>query len=92
MQWLMLAFIAVLFYVLTPGTFVRLPPGGSKTTVAITHALVFALVYHLTHHLAWSYLATREGVDQTLKKKHKEELHKKPSSGAYGSAPASKAQ
>jgi len=86
MQWLMLAFIAVLFYILTPGIFVRLPPGGSKTTVAITHAVVFALVYHFTHHIAWSFLGHREGVDKTLKKKHS--IEKKQSSGAYGSEPA----
>ena len=76
MHWLMLAFVAVLFYVLTPGVFVRLPPGGSKMVVNATHAVVFALVYHFTHHLAWAYLG-REGVDSTLEKKKEEPKHKK---------------
>ena len=33
-----------LFYLLTPGILVTLPPGGSKQTVALTHAVVFAVV------------------------------------------------
>ena len=54
-------FIAVLFFVLTPGVLLRLPPGGSKLMVAATHAVVFALVYHLTHKMAWKMLYGREG-------------------------------
>lgn len=45
----MTLFIAILFFVLTPGVLLRLPPGGSKYTVAAVHAVVFALVYHFTH-------------------------------------------
>jgi hypothetical protein len=37
--------LAALFFVLTPGVVVSLPPGGSTLTVAATHALVFALLY-----------------------------------------------
>lgn len=47
-------FIAVLFFVLTPGVLVRLPPGGSKWVVAATHAVIFALVYHLSHKAVWN--------------------------------------
>jgi len=46
-------FIAVLFYVLTPGILLTLPKGGSKMMVAATHAVVFALVFHFTHKMAW---------------------------------------
>lgn len=46
-------FTAVLFFVLTPGILLRLPPGGSKITVAITHAVVFALVYYFTQKAVW---------------------------------------
>ena len=49
MESLNLLYLAVLFFVLTPGVLVSLPPGGSKLTVAIVHAVVFALVYHFTH-------------------------------------------
>jgi len=49
-------FVALLFVVLTPGVLLRLPPGGSKLTVAITHGVVFALVFHLTHKMVMDYL------------------------------------
>jgi hypothetical protein len=42
-------YAAVLFFVLTPGILVTLPPGGSRTTVALTHAVIFGLVWALTH-------------------------------------------
>jgi hypothetical protein len=47
-MWIMAIYAAVLFYVLTPGVFLSLPAGGSKTTVALTHAVVFAVVWQLT--------------------------------------------
>jgi hypothetical protein len=34
----------ILFFLLTPGILVSLPPGGSKYTVAFVHALVFGLI------------------------------------------------
>jgi uncharacterized membrane protein len=49
----MVFYAAALFYVLTPGVFLTLPAGGSKTTVALTHAVVFALVWKFTHKLVW---------------------------------------
>jgi hypothetical protein len=47
-MWASLVYAAVLFYLLTPGVLVSLPPGGSRTTVAITHALVFSVVWCYT--------------------------------------------
>ena len=41
--------IAALFFVLTPGVLVSLPPGKGKFVVAATHAAIFALVFHFTH-------------------------------------------
>jgi hypothetical protein len=38
----------VLFFLLTPGVLLRLPPGGSAMTVALTHAVVFGLVFSFT--------------------------------------------
>ena len=43
----------VLFFVLTPGVLLRLPPGGSAMTVALTHAVVFGVVWALTHRLVY---------------------------------------
>jgi len=56
MQWLMSLYVAALFFVLTPGVLVSLPPGGKKMTVALVHALVFAAVYQLTHKMVWRAL------------------------------------
>jgi len=33
-----------LFFILTPGILVTLPPGGSKYMVALVHAIIFGLV------------------------------------------------
>jgi hypothetical protein len=41
-------YCAVLFFVLTPGILVSLPKGGSKVTVAATHALIFATICYAT--------------------------------------------
>jgi len=49
-------FVAALFFVLTPGIVLSLPPKGSKVVVALTHALVFAVIYGLTHKLVYQYL------------------------------------
>ena len=46
---LMSVYIFVLFFILTPGILLRLPPKGSKMTVALVHGGVFALIYHFTH-------------------------------------------
>jgi hypothetical protein len=46
---LMSLVIAVLFFVLTPGVLVSLPPGKGKFVVAATHAVIFGLVFHFTH-------------------------------------------
>jgi len=44
--------LAALFFVLTPGVVVSLPPGGSTLTVAATHAVVFVLAYVLLWKVA----------------------------------------
>jgi hypothetical protein len=46
-MWKWIIFNAVLFYVLSPGVLVRLPPKASHTTVLVTHAIVFAIVHKL---------------------------------------------
>ena len=52
----MTLFVGALFFVLTPGILLSLPPNGSKVMVALTHALVFALVYSLTHKMVYRFL------------------------------------
>lgn len=41
---------ALLFFLLTPGVLLSLPPGGSKLVVAATHALVFAVAHKVLQH------------------------------------------
>jgi hypothetical protein len=54
MNWLITIYLAILFFVLTPGILVSLPPRGNKFTVAAFHAVVFAIVWHFTHKLVWN--------------------------------------
>ena len=54
----MSVYAAVLFYLLTPGVVLSLPPGGSRMTVALTHAVVFGLVWMLTHKLVYRVLSS----------------------------------
>ena len=49
MCWFMFLYAALLFFVLTPGILLSLPPKGKKMTVAAVHAVVFALVWSVTH-------------------------------------------
>lgn len=48
-------YAAVLFFLLTPGVLVTLPPGASRMTVNLTHAAVFGVVFCLTHKMAMRY-------------------------------------
>ncbi len=58
---LMFVYVAVLFFVLTPGVLLSLPPKSSKLVVAATHAVVFALVFHLTYKMVWKIVQKMEG-------------------------------
>jgi hypothetical protein len=49
----MLLFLALLFFLLTPGVLLSLPSGGSLMAKAAVHAVVFALLYQLTHKMVW---------------------------------------
>jgi hypothetical protein len=54
-------YAAILFFLLTPAILIRLPPGGSKMTVAAVHAIVFAILFHFTHKFVWRLGARFEG-------------------------------
>ena len=54
MDLVMFLFTAVLFFLLTPGILLSLPPGSSKMVVAATHAVVFGLVFSLSHKMLMS--------------------------------------
>ena len=49
-MWGYLLTTALLFFVLTPGVLLSLPPGAGLYTVAATHAVVFALAHKFIGH------------------------------------------
>jgi hypothetical protein len=53
----MFLYLAVLAFLLTPGVLIRLPPGGSPTVVALTHAVVISLVYGLSSKMIFKLVA-----------------------------------
>ena len=50
MNWLSFVYVAVLFFVLTPGILVSLPPKSSKMVVALVHAIVYTIILTFTYH------------------------------------------
>ena len=51
----MILYIAVLFFVLSPGVLLSLPMRGSLMQKAAVHAVVFAAVWHFSHKMVWRY-------------------------------------
>ena len=49
----MFLYAFVLFFVLTPGILITLPPKSKKLIVALTHAAAFALIWTLTYKFVW---------------------------------------
>jgi hypothetical protein len=58
----MFVYAFVLFFILTPGILLSLPPKGGKMLVAATHAFVFALVWGFTHKAVWRFSTTLESM------------------------------
>ena len=67
MNWICTIYVAVLFFVLTPGVLLSLPPKSSKLVVAATHAVVFALIWHFTHKIVWRMSVGHEGFAEGYK-------------------------
>jgi hypothetical protein len=62
MQTSEIIYAAVLFFLLTPGILLSLPPKSSPKVVAATHAVVFAIVFCLTRSIV-SGLVQPLGID-----------------------------
>ena len=45
------AYIAILFFLLSPGVLLRLPARGTRLVVAVTHGIVFVVALYLTKHV-----------------------------------------
>jgi hypothetical protein len=76
MNWIITIYVALLFFVLTPGVLVTLPPKSGRLTVAAFHALVFALVWHFTHKIVWKLSVRVEGLDMPEQPHTEEEKEK----------------
>lgn len=56
----MIIFVFILFFILTPGVVLKLPPKGSTAVVAAVHAVVFTIIFGLTHKLVWNFFYGNE--------------------------------
>ena len=45
----------ILFVVFVPGVMFRLPSGGSRATILMTHAILFAVTASVVMSIYWSY-------------------------------------
>jgi hypothetical protein len=56
MDLLVFIFIVILFYILTPGVLLYLPPKASLSLAALTHGVVFSIILTLLYKSfkAWS--------------------------------------
>ena len=61
--------MAILFFILTPGIIVSLPPGCDTYTTAIFHSIVFALVWMLIKNPIYNALYGKEPVKKVQGKK-----------------------
>jgi hypothetical protein len=48
-------FVAILFFLLTPGVVLCLPPGGDRYTVALVHTVIFTVLFSILHNPMMSY-------------------------------------
>jgi hypothetical protein len=53
MNWIITIYIALLFFVLSPGVLLRIPRKGKPMVVAAVHAVVFSLIWHFTGKMVW---------------------------------------
>jgi quercetin dioxygenase-like cupin family protein len=50
MNYMYILTTAILFFLLSPGVLISLPPGSSHTVQLATHAIVFAVVHKYVQH------------------------------------------
>ena len=46
-------YATILFFILSPGVLLTLPPGGSTMIVALVHSLVFFILFFFTHRFVY---------------------------------------
>ena len=71
---LMTVLMAILFFMLTPGVLVSLPPGCDMYTTAVFHAIAFSLIWMLIKNPIYS--ALYPGVARVVVAKKKSQSRK----------------
>ena len=67
LNFLMTAFVALLFVAFTPGMFFTFPTKGSKFIIALFHGTIFALVLHFTYRIVRRLTGSKtEGFDDDV--------------------------
>ena len=61
MNFVVAIYCALLFYVLSPGVFLRLPTNGSKMMVTAVHAAIFGAILYFTQKTVWKMSVGLEG-------------------------------
>jgi hypothetical protein len=51
MRWIVCLYSALLFFLLTPGILITLPPKGKKMIVAAVHAILFGIIWGFTNKI-----------------------------------------
>lgn len=64
-------FVALLFFLFAPGTFMRFPKNGSKMTVTAVHALIVAVLFYFLHNTFYRFVRSMEGLEQAKDAKMK---------------------
>jgi len=59
-------YVAILFFVLSPGVLLTLPPKSKKIIVVGTHAILFAFIFHFTQKFVWNSIQILEGFIEEL--------------------------
>jgi hypothetical protein len=57
MNILMTLYVVILFFLLSPGVLVSIPPSSGKVTKAFVHAIVFGIVWHFTNKMVWNMVS-----------------------------------
>jgi hypothetical protein len=67
MNILVAVYCALLFYVLSPGVFLRLPQNGSKIMVTAVHAAIFGIILYFTQRIVGRMSISLEGMEEGYK-------------------------
>ena len=56
----------LLFFLLSPGVLLRIPPKGGRLVTALVHSLIFAIVINLISHFLHGPMTSGESVKDVL--------------------------